>query len=72
MFETIILAELVSTIVYTLLGAGLLGLLWLLIDRLTPFSAIKEIEEDQNVALAILIGFFFLSLSIIIAAVIVS
>lgn len=66
------LAGVVGTIFYTFLGAGLLAIIWLIIGRLLPFSAIKEIEEDQNTALAILIGSFFLSLSIIIAAVILS
>jgi hypothetical protein len=32
----------------------------------------KEIEQDQNMALAVLIGLVFVSISIIIAAVIVS
>ena len=43
-----------------------------MLDWLTPFSIVKEIEEDQNVALAILIGSIFLALAIIIAAVILS
>jgi putative membrane protein len=34
----------------------------------TPFSIRKEIEEDQNIALGILIGAIMLGLAIIIAA----
>ncbi|MBP0484136.1 DUF350 domain-containing protein [Sagittula salina] len=65
-------SEIISTIVFTFLGVALMGLCWWLINRLTHFSVVKEIEEDQNTALAVLIGSVFLSLAIIIAAVIVS
>lgn len=72
MFETIVIAEIVSTIVYTAIGLGLLWVIWMVIDLLTPFPIVKEIEQDQNVALALLIASLFLSASIIIAAVILS
>jgi hypothetical protein len=45
---------------------------WKVIDWLTPFSIVREIEKDQNIALAILIGLLFVAVSIIIAAVILS
>ena len=69
---TIQISEIVSTIIYTFIGVALMGLCWWLINRLTHFSVVKEIEEDQNTALAILIGSVFIALSIIIAAVITS
>lgn len=72
MFEAIQLAEVVSTVFYTIVGVLLMGATFKLIDWMTPFSINKEIEEDQNVALAVLIGFVFLSVAVIIAAVIVS
>lgn len=64
--------EVVSTIFYTFLGVALMGLCWWMINKFTHFSVIKEIEEDQNTALAVLIGSVFLSLAIIISAVILS
>lgn len=60
----------ISTIFYTFLGLGLMGACWWIIDRFTHFSIVKEIEEDQNVALAILVGSLFIALAIIISAVI--
>ena len=39
-----------------------------LIDRLTPYQLWKEIIEEHNTALAILIGLISLGVSIIIAA----
>ena len=70
MFETVKLAEIGSTIVYTGLGLGLFIVSWLIIEALTPFSLRKEIEEDQNLALAVLIGAIFIALAILISSVI--
>ncbi len=72
MFSAIQLTEVVSTIFYTFLGAGLMFLLWKLMDWATPFHLLEQIEEQKNVALAVLIGLVYLSLSIIVAAVILS
>ena len=44
--------------------------LWV-ISKITPFSIRKEIEEDQNTSLAIIIGAMIIGMSIIIAAAIV-
>ncbi|MFZ7091082.1 DUF350 domain-containing protein [Primorskyibacter sp. 2E233] len=72
LFSAIQLTEVVSTIFYTFLGVILMSIFWWIINVMTPFSVIKEIEEDQNISLAILIGSVFVALSIIIAAVILS
>ncbi|MFK8013956.1 MAG: DUF350 domain-containing protein [Gammaproteobacteria bacterium] len=64
------LAEIISTVVYALIGVGLLGISWIIIEWITPFSLRREIEEDQNLAIAVLIGALFLAIAIIIAAVI--
>lgn len=72
LFSSVPLAEVIGTIVYTGIGVLLLAACWWIINRLAPFPVIKEIEHDQNVALAILIGAVFVSISIIIAAVILS
>jgi len=72
MFDQIILAEVISMLFYSALGMLLLWVAWKVIDIVTPFPIIKEIEEDQNTALAILIGSVFLSMAIIIASVVVS
>lgn len=72
MFEQIILSEFISMLFYTFVGMILLWIAYKIIDIVTPFPIIKEIEEDQNTSLAVLIGSVFLSMSIIIAAVILS
>lgn len=68
MFDSIQDHQIVATIVYALIGMGFFGLSFLLIAWLTPFSVRKEIEEDQNTSLGIIIGCFLLGLAIIIAA----
>jgi len=55
-----------STIVYSVIGLALFGLAFLLMVKISPFSIRKEIEKDQNVALAIIVGSVFVSLAIII------
>ena len=57
-----------STIIYAVLGLGLFALALLVMDKVTPFSLRKEIEHDQNVALAIIMGSVFIAMAIIIQA----
>lgn len=56
------------TIVYSIVGLVFFGLGYLLFDKITPFSVRKEIEEDQNASLAIIIGSVIIGLAIIISA----
>ena len=57
-----------ATIVYGFLGIIMFVVAYFIMDKLTPFSIHKEIEEDQNIALGVIIGACFIALSIIIAA----
>ena len=59
---------LIAAIVYSLLGILVFGLGFLVIRWVSPFSLKKEIENDQNTALAIVIGSVILGLALIIAA----
>lgn len=63
-----LLGHMKSAVLFALLGIVLFGLVWLVIEKITPFSIRKEIEEDQNTALAVVIGSVFLSIAIILAA----
>lgn len=58
------------TAAYTLFGLVVFAIAFWIIVKITPFSIRKEIEEDQNTSLAILIGAVILGLAIIIASVI--
>ena len=57
-----------DSVLYSVLGCVvLLGAFWL-IEKVLPFSIRKEIAEDQNVGLGIILGAFVIGISIIIAA----
>ena len=59
---------LVDSIVYSIVGTVVLGLSFYIIEKVLPFSMRKEIAEDHNTALGIILGAFVIGLSIIIAA----
>jgi uncharacterized membrane protein YjfL (UPF0719 family) len=58
----------IMTFIYSGIGLLVFALFFLVVVKIAPFPVIKEIEEDQNVALAILMGAVMIGLSIIIAA----
>ena len=62
---------LVMTFVYSGVGMLVFTVFFWLIVKFSPFPVIKEIEEDQNVALAVLMGAVMIGLAIIIASAIV-
>src|SRR5215213_5139584 len=63
-----LLPVVVTTLVFVLLGLVVFALAFLVIAKASPFSVRKEIEEDQNVALAIVIAAVILGSALIIAA----
>jgi uncharacterized membrane protein YjfL (UPF0719 family) len=67
MVETLV-SNVVSAVVFALLGVAVLLSSFLVIDRLTPYTLWKEIIDEHNVALAILVGALALGISIIVAA----
>lgn len=60
--------NLVAAIVYALLGIVVFVLSFVIIDRLTPGSLWKEIIDEHNTALAIMMGCISIGVSFIIAA----
>ena len=62
--------NIVSTAIWSVFGIVLFGISVILMEKLTPFSIRKEIEEDHNTALGIVIGAALIGLAIIISGVI--
>ncbi len=60
--------HLLAAIIFSLVGIAFFFISLLIMDKLTPFSIIKEIGEEHNVAIAIIFGAIVLGISIIIAA----
>ncbi len=63
---------LVDSVVYSIIGTIVLGVSFYVLETVLPFSMRKEIAEDHNTALGIILGAFVIGLSIIIAAAIAS
>jgi putative membrane protein len=63
-----LLPIIISTVVFVILGLIVFAIAFIIIAKATPFSVRKEIEDDQNIALAIVIGAVILGSAIIIAA----
>lgn len=58
---------LLNAVVYSVLGILIFMLAFFLIDRLTPYHLWKEIVDDKNIALAILVGAMSIGMCMIIA-----
>ena len=65
---TLLFVHLVAAIVFSLVGVVVYFAMLLLMEKLTPFSIVKEIGDEHNTAVAIIIGAIVLGISIIIAA----
>jgi uncharacterized membrane protein YjfL (UPF0719 family) len=68
MFTNQLLHQLVIAAVFSTLGLVILGIVWLILIKVLPFSLRKEFEDDQNTALGVVLGCLILGISIIIAA----
>ena len=66
-----LLQAILNVAIFALAGLLLFALAFFIMGKATPFSIRKEIEEDQNVALAIVIGSVIIGIALIIVAAIV-
>jgi uncharacterized membrane protein YjfL (UPF0719 family) len=57
-----------STLIYAIIGMVIFGVAFAIFNKLMPFSVRKEIEEDQNTSLGIIIGSFLIGLALIISS----
>lgn len=58
----------ISTAVFAGIGLAVFGIAFWLMVKIAPFSVKKEIEEDQNTALAVIMAGVLIGISLIIAA----
>jgi putative membrane protein len=58
----------VTTAIFTAFGLIVFAIAYAIIVKATPFSVRKELEEDHNTALAIVIGSIIIGIALIIAA----
>jgi putative membrane protein len=62
------LNNVVNAVVYAAIGIVIFAAAFLIIDKATPYNLWKEIVQEHNTALAILLGGMSLGICIIIAA----
>lgn len=59
---------LLLSVVFTVIGVVMFAICLWLIVKIAPFSIRKEIEEDQNIALGLIIGAMILGIAMILSA----
>ncbi len=57
-----------NSVIFAVLGVVIYGVVFYLLDHLTPYHLWREINEKQNSALAILVGAIAIGIAIIVAA----
>ena len=57
-----------TTVIFVAIGLVVFALAFLIVVLVAPFSVKKEIEEDQNTSLAIIIGAIIIGVAMIISA----
>ena len=58
----------VETLVFTLIGLLLFAIAFWIIVKVSPFSIRKELEDDQNIALGIVIAAVIIGIALIVSA----
>lgn len=58
----------ISSAVFSGIGLVVFGIAFWIMNKLSPFSIKKEIEEDQNTALAIIMAGVIIGVSLIISS----
>jgi putative membrane protein len=59
---------LLNSLIYALLGVVIFITSFIIVDKLTPYDLWKQLVEEKNVALAIVVGAAALGICLIIAA----
>ena len=57
-----------AALIFAVIGITVFVMAFVIIDRLTPYQLWKEIVEEKNMALAVLVGAMSIGICIIIAA----
>ena len=61
-------APMVAALVYATLGLVVFAVAFVVVDRLTPYHLWKEIIDEKNTALAIVVGAVAIGISIIVSS----
>jgi putative membrane protein len=61
-------APMVAALIYATIGLVIFAVAFVLVDRLTPYSLWKELIDEKNTALAIVVGAVAIGISIIVSS----
>lgn len=62
------LGYLINALVFAVLGIVIFIVTFAVVDKMTPYALWKEIVEEKNLALAVMVGAMSIGMCIIIAA----
>jgi putative membrane protein len=60
--------QLASALIFSTIGILMFGLAFIMMRKILPFNIYKELEEDQNIALGILMASVMIGIAIIISS----
>lgn len=60
--------NMLAALIYSLIGLAVFAIAFIVVDKLTPYHLWKEIIEEHNQALAIIVGAVAVGIAIIVAA----
>jgi putative membrane protein len=63
-----LLPVLLTTVIFVAIGLVVFAVAFFIVVLVAPFSVKKEIEDDQNTALAVIIGAIIIGIAMIISA----
>lgn len=67
-----LLKNVLDTVIFSLVGIAMMGIGIGLVVLISPFSVKKEVEDDQNISLGIIMGAIIIGIAIIISGVLTS
>jgi uncharacterized membrane protein YjfL (UPF0719 family) len=62
------LMPMLAALVYAVIGLAVFGLAFVVVDRLTPYTLWKELIDEHNTALAIVVGAIAIAIAIIVSS----
>jgi putative membrane protein len=66
--DALALRSVLAALVYSVLGIVVFGVAFKIIDTLTPYHLWRQLVEEKNVALAIVVASMALSIALIVAS----
>jgi putative membrane protein len=63
-----LLPVIVTTVIFVAIGLIVFAIAFFIVVMVAPFSVKKEIEDDQNISLAVIIGSIIIGIAMIISA----